>query len=156
MATHHVDLPNAAGKLEVQEPGALSGMQVTLDGRPLSRPGLFAKTYPVPARDGGVIEVAVTPDTFRGGVRVQAPGYDASFGEKIPILLAALAFLPFALVAVGGALGGLLGGLGWGVNRAISVQAFPMPLRALAMLVVSGGVFVLWLVVASALSLALH
>lgn len=157
MAERHViEVPDAAGRVEVVEPGTFSGVVVEVDGRAVPKAGMFSRSYPIPTRSGGTFDLEVMPDTFRGGVRVKGQGIDAQLGEQIPMWLAVLAFLPFGLVAVGGAIGGLLGGLGWAVNRQIALQSFPMPLRALAMLAVSGAVFVGWLVVAGSLSLLIN
>ena len=155
MSTHIVEIPNAAGRVEVTEPGMLSGLVVKVDGKPLAKSSFFSTTYPVPLQGGGTVETKVIPDTLRGGFRVESGGLVQSYGEKIPALRAALAFLPFALVAVGGALGGGIGGLGWGANRLIAAQAWPLPVRALAMIGVTLASFALWFVVAAAFSLAI-
>lgn len=155
MATHVVEIPNAAGRVEVIEPGMLSGLVVKVDGRPLAKSSFFSTTYPVPLQSGGTAEMKVVLDTLRGGFRVESEGFVQSYGEKIPALLAALAFLPFALVAVGGALGGGIGGLGWGANRLIAAQAWPLPVRAVAMLGVTVASFVVWFGLAAAFALAM-
>lgn len=155
-ARHVVEVPDARGRVEVVEPGMWTGVAVEVDGQAVRKAGMFSRSYPIPTRSGGTFELEVIPDTFRGGIHVKGAGLDARFGEPIATWLAALAFLPFALVTVGGAIGGLFGGLGWAVNRQIALSSMPMPLRALAMLAVTGGAFLAWVVVAGGLSLLVH
>lgn len=155
-ARHVVEVPDAAGRVEVIEPGMWSGVAVEVDGRAMPKAGMFSRSYPIPTRSGGTFDLEVIPDTFRGGVHVKGAGLDARLGEPIPTWLAILAFVPFGLVGVGGAIGGLFGGLGWALNRQIALSSIATPLRALAMLAVTGGAFVAWFVVAGGLALLLH
>lgn len=153
---HVVEVPNARGRVEVVEPGVFQGMRVELDGQPLAKKSLFSRIYAVPTSDGGTFDLDVAPDPFRGGFVVKGPGLDARLGDVVPLWLGILAFVPFSLVAVGGAIGGLCGGLGWGVNQFIARQDLPAPVRALLMLLVTGAAGIVWLVLATALQLAIH
>lgn len=156
-ARHVIEIPDAAGRVEVVEPGTWTGVVVEVDGRAIPKAGMFSRKYPIPTRNGRTFELEVTPDTFRGGVHVTGAGLDERLGEPIATWLAILAFLPFVLVPIGGALGGLTGGLGWGINRQIATtQSLPLPVRALLMLGVTFGAFVGWLVLAGAFALLLH
>lgn len=153
---HVVDVPNARGRVELVEPGLFAGIRIELDGQPVTREGLFSPRYPIPTNDGGTFALEVRADPFRGGFTVKGPGLDGRVGDPIPLALGILAFLPFALVAVGGAIGGLMGGLGWAVNQQIARSDLPLPIRVALMLGVTLAAGAAWLVLAVGLQLALH
>lgn len=151
-----VEVPNAAGKVEVVEAGLLSGMKVELDGRAISRSGLFSPRYPIPTIDGAAFDLEVRADPMRGDFAVKGPGLDTRVGRPIPLALGLLAFLPFSLVAVGGAIGGLMGGLGWAANRQIARAELALPIRIALMLGVTIGAAAAWLALGTVLHLAVR
>lgn len=133
-AVHRVALPTLNRTLTVTEPGPLSALKVEVDGQPLERKGWLRPIYTVPTGEGTSVDIEVRWDAFRGGLQVKGPEIDVRAGVPIPTPLAVLAFLPFALAGIGGAVGGALGAIGWVVNRTIAGLPWPLPARVVLML----------------------
>ena len=150
-ASHRVTLPTLNRTLTITEPGPLSALRVEVDGQRLERKGWLAPVYAVPTGEGMSVDVEVRWDAFRGGIEVRGPEILAHAGTKIPTALAVLAFLPFGLALVGGAIGGALGAIGWVVNRGIASMPWPLPARASLMLGVTVVTVLGWAVLAMAL-----
>lgn len=153
MAEHEVAIPEIAGRVTITEPGLFSGSRLLVNGKPAEKAG-WGKFW-LPRTDGGRAEARLVagfttwvPSLMVGGVR-----HDV--GPKLPIYLAVLAFLPFTLMFVGGALGGLCGGLGAGLNHQIARTDWPLPLKLVAMLAVTGAAVGTFMMVATALHLAI-
>lgn len=151
-----VTIPGVSRRVEVTEPGALSSLRVEVDGQTLSRKGWLRPVYAIPTDGGATIDVEVRLDALRGGVQLIGPEFSVRAGQPIPLALGVMAFLPFLLAGVGGAVGGAVGAVGWMVNRKVAAQPWPVPARALLMLAISGVATLLWLVLASLFALAIH
>jgi hypothetical protein len=149
---HLVQLPGVSKRVEVTEPGALSGMRVEVDGEALPRKGWLRPVYAVPTDGGGSMDVEVRFDAFRGGLQLKGPEFSVRAGEPIPTALAVLAFLPFALAGVGGAIGGAMGAIGWLANRQVAAQRWPLPARIVLMLAITVVAALAWLVAATAIA----
>lgn len=149
---HVVEVPGATGRVEVVEAGIFSGVEVLVDGQRVRRKGLMSPLRPIPTSNGPV-DLDVRADPLRGGLVVKGGGLDLRLGETYPMALGILAFLPFVLVGVGGAIGGAMGGVGWAINLMIARSTLPMPVRAAAMIGVTFAAAAVWFVLAGSLSL---
>jgi hypothetical protein len=82
---------------------------------------------------------------------VEVNGVRHRTGPNVPIVLRALALLPFLLVA-GGVLGGLIGALGFIANLAVARTRIRSVVKSLIMIGISMVAFVVWLAIALAVS----
>jgi hypothetical protein len=153
---HSVPLPTLGRTLTVTEPGPLSSLKVEIDGRALERKGWLRPVYAVPTGEGASVDVEVRWDALRGGIEVRGPEILAHAGAPIPTALAVLAFLPFGLAMVGGAMGGAIGAIGWVVNRSVAALRWPLPARLVLMLGVTVVDVLAWAVLARLAGVVAH
>ncbi len=134
--------------------GALSSRySVTVGGVEAKRTGRFR--YALPTAAGGTVEATVRnrfADTYP---TVEINGVKHLTGPPLPLALRILALIPFALIGFGGALGGLVGGLGVVANLAIARQSIATGVKALSMVGVLLVTAVVWLLAATAVTLAI-
>jgi hypothetical protein len=132
MTEYEVFIPHVAGRVSVTARGFFTGARLFVDGRPATKGG--RGRFPLPKADGGRAEARLvyTMLTYVPAVTVDGVRYEV--GPKLPLFLAILAFLPFALVFAGGALGGLCGGIGWAVSSGIARGPWPIGAKVPAML----------------------
>ncbi|MCA9274719.1 MAG: hypothetical protein KDA29_01710 [Phycisphaerales bacterium] len=76
--------------------------------------------------------------------------------EKIPALVSIACFWPVALVAFGGLVGGILGGIAGAVNLALYRSKLPRWSLWLLNPAVGLAAFLLWLIIAVAIGLAMQ
>ena len=119
------------------------GISVLLNGvkvPPSSRAG-----WAIPMHDGTTKALRVTGQYT--GMRVLVDGAEIPLEPAIPHWMTLLMLLPGALL-IGGLLGGAIGLGAIALNRVITTRRFPMPVKAVAMLVVAAAGASLWLALA--------
>jgi hypothetical protein len=90
------------------------GLRLLVDGVPVK--GQRGR-YPIQLPDGTVKELRLTGHWT--GLKAVVDGVETPLEPPIPKYLLVLAFLPIALVAIGGLIGGAFGGVGVAVNSGI-------------------------------------
>ncbi len=149
MNTEPIRIVGVAGPVVVSTNGFWGRPSVTVGGLPATRTG--KRSFALPTRDGRTIEA-----TIRSGLGDPYPTLDVSgerhpTGPKLPATLRVLAFLPFVMIYVGGAIGGGIGGLGFVANLAVGRTRLPSAAKALIMIGVGVAVFIVWLAIAAAI-----
>jgi hypothetical protein len=116
------------------------GLTLLVDGAPVK--GQRGHS-PIQLPDGTVKELRLTGQWT--GLKAVVDGVEAPLQPPVPRSLLVLAFMPIALVAVGGLIGGAFGGVGVAVNTGVLRLQMGTPAKVLAMFgvtVVSVAVFV--------------
>jgi putative regulator of septum formation len=116
------------------------GLTVLVDGTPVK--GQRGR-YPIQLPDGSIKELRLTGQWT--GLKAVVDGVETPLEPPVPRSLLVLAFMPIALVAVGGLIGGAFGGVGVAVNTGVLRLQMGTPAKVLAMFgvtVVSVALFV--------------
>jgi len=135
-------------RVTVERPGMWTGARVYVDGQ-LAKKGGWGK-WLLPADDGSEIAVRVREDLT--GPVLTVGKEKIPIGPRVPAWLGVLAFLPIALLVIGGALGGAIGATGMVINRGIARMPISSGAKAGAMV----GVLLVAIVIFVALAALLH
>ena len=111
---------------------ALGNISVLVGGTPLKARRGRGLTYDIPLPDGTVKELRLAGQWT--GLRATVDGVETQVEPRVSRILAALIFLPLALVVIGGLIGAAIGGATSAVNLAISRASMRAPLKFAAML----------------------
>jgi hypothetical protein len=142
-----VAVPGVGRHVTVERPGMWRGARVYVDNLEAKKGG-WGK-WLLPADDGREIAVRVREDLT--GPVLTVGNAKIPIGPRVPAWLGVLVFLPFGLVAVGGAIGGVIGAVGMIVNRGIGRMPLSNGAKAGAMVGVFLASLCLLLVVATLL-----
>jgi hypothetical protein len=148
-----VTIPGVAGPVVVDLKLFSNKHVVTVGGRPAARVG--RATYELPASNGRRVVGKLRNNGFDPYPTVEIDGVKHRTGPRLPIALRVLALLPAPLLVIGGALGGAVAAAGVIGNMVIARTAQPATVKAALMVAVLIAATVAWLVLATALGLAI-
>ena len=151
--TAHSFRPGVPGSPEVVvDNSMLRGVRVTVDGRPIARRRERGRPWwPIPLAGGGEAKLYVTGTIT--GLRAFIGGEEIMLERRLAWWELLLAFLPLALVSIGGVIGGIVGAIGslvglWVMRRpwhaasrvtaALGVVAFSVAAWWVTLLVLQG------------------
>jgi hypothetical protein len=154
MQPQPLSIPGVAGPVTVKTNWFTGRSTVTVGGRdvPTSGRGRFA----LPTTNGQTAEARVRATMLDPYATVEVGGQKYRTGPAVPVGLRILGLLPIFLVAVGGLIGGLIGALGVVANLWIIREVKSTGVRVLALLGVLAATVVVWLIVGTAVAVALH
>lgn len=154
MADYPVAVPSIAGSVSITEPSLWHGAKLLVDGAPAEK--IRLGRYRLKKLDGSAAEAQLRANfgQYLPTLIVEGVSYDV--GPKLSKALLALAFLPFCLVFVGGALGGLCGAIGWGFNNQLARTSMPTTVKVVVMLAVTAVAVVAFFGLAAAFQMALR
>jgi hypothetical protein len=147
-----VTIPGVAGLVAVDLKFFSNKHVVTVGGRPLARVG--RATYELPTSNGRIAVAKLRTNALDPYPVIEIDGVKHRTGPAVPIALRVLALLP-ALLLVGGALGGAFAAAGVIGNMAIARTMRPAAIKAALMVAVLVAAAVAWLVLATALNVAI-
>jgi hypothetical protein len=151
--TDPISIAGVAGPVVVDTSPFLGLRAVRVGGLPAQRIG--RGTYALPSLSGGAIHARVRASFADPYPTVEVNGVRHRTGPVVPLALRVLALLPIALVAIGGLLGGVVGALASVANVAVARTPIPAIVKALIMLVVGVVAFVVLVLLATALRIAI-
>lgn len=142
MAEYPVVVPSIAGQLTIVEPSIWRGAKLLVDGAPAER---IRGRYRLKKSDGTTTEAQFRSSfgQYLPTLIVEGASYDV--GPKLSKAFLVLAFLPFCLVFIGGALGGLCGAVGWAFNNQLARTSLPATVKVVVMLLVTAVAIVAFL-----------
>jgi hypothetical protein len=149
MGTEPLNVRGLAGPLVVTHNFLTGRLTMTVGGRPAERIGR-TRRYALPAAGGGTVEGEVRGGFFDPYPSVYVGGVAHRTGPLVPVALRVLALLP-VLLLLGGLLGGLVAALGVAVNQVVVRLSQPNMLKAVMMLGVAVGCYIVWYILAAAL-----
>lgn len=149
MQTSELSLDRVAGPVAVRT-GFWSGRStVTVAGQPVPRgPG---GVFELPSTDGGTVSARVRTGAFQTYPTLIVDGVRHPTGPATPVWLRVLAVLPLILLIIGGLLGGIVGVAGVLANLALLRREGSDAVRAAAVVGITIGCALVWVLLAAIL-----
>jgi hypothetical protein len=141
---YEVEVDQIAGHVVVRVEGVFKGPKLLMDGAP-PKAGAKKGTFLLPTQNGGEVSARLIPSFTHIAPALEIDGVRIEVSPKLSPGWYVLIALPMGLVAVGGLLGGLCGGVGMAANQVIARSTLATPVKILLMLMIIGGVTILWI-----------
>jgi hypothetical protein len=139
-----VEIDGLAGPVVVGTNRLTGEYTVTVGGTLAAR--ITHDQYALPAADGGIVDGTLFVPLLALKPTLKVNGVRYTIGTRPPLWLLIVAFVPFAVLALGGFLGGLVAFLAVIVNLTILRRPRPTYVTVPLMLGVALAAFVVWLV----------